>query len=135
MNPEPAGAPSVSPEIHEAAPWTEVDRGVARRLLVDSASVQMVLYSISRREHHPVHWHDADQIGFIVRGSGRHRIGGVDVPFSTGDSYFVPRGTPHSFEPDPREEPVVILDLLVGPPELRNEHRPAPAGSSGDRVA
>ncbi len=109
--------------MHEAPPWTDVAPGVSRRLLVDSDSVQMVLYSISRLDGHPVHFHDADQVGFIVHGTGLHRIAGNEVRFATGDSYFVPQGTPHSFEPDTRAGPVVILDLLIGPPERRTEHR------------
>lgn len=104
-------------------PWAEVAPGVARRVLVDSDSVQMVLYSITRHDRHPTHFHDADQVGFIVQGSGCHRINGSEVVFASGDSYFVPRGTPHSFEPDTRNGPVVILDLLVGPRELRTERR------------
>lgn len=49
----------------------------------------------------PTHFHDEDQITFVLSGQRRFRIGGGLIELCPGQGVFIKAGTPHSSLPEP----------------------------------
>jgi AraC-like DNA-binding protein/mannose-6-phosphate isomerase-like protein (cupin superfamily) len=49
----------------------------------------------------PIHFHDEDQLTFILSGRRRFRIGGNLIELCQGQGLFITAGTPHSSLPEP----------------------------------
>lgn len=61
------------------------------------------------RDAEPLHIHAThDLTVFLVRGQGRLRIGDHEFPMAVGDTTFIPRGVPHSFQ-NTGTEPAALL--------------------------
>ena len=75
-----------------------------------TARVLQIRDPLNEQEHA-----DADEIVYIVAGSGIVRIRNQDVRADPGHFVLIPRGMPHSIRRDGRN-PVVLLSVLAGSP-------------------
>ncbi len=72
------------------------------------------------------HSHDHEQLGMILRGSLRFRIGGEERELGPGETWEIPSNTPHRAEAG--SDGATVLDLFAPP---RSEWSDAPAGEPG----
>lgn len=68
------------------------------RLVVDPdrrASLAILLERCAVGDAIPLHRHDVDEAVYVIDGEAEYRLGEVDVRVATGDTVFIPAGTPH----------------------------------------
>ena len=82
---------------HSAADWQEVEAapGVQRRVLSCGDQVMVVQFRIADGAEVPSHTHPHEQVGHVVSGRLRFRIGDEERELGPGDGYAVPSGVPH----------------------------------------
>jgi quercetin dioxygenase-like cupin family protein len=82
---------------HTRADWQEVEAvpGVHRRVLSCGEQVMVVQFRIAQGAEVPVHTHPHEQVGHVVSGRMRFRIGEQERELGPGDGYSVPGGVPH----------------------------------------
>jgi quercetin dioxygenase-like cupin family protein len=82
---------------HTAADWTEVEvvPGVRRRVLSCGDQVMVVQFRIAAGAEVPVHTHPHEQVGHVVSGRMRFKIGDQERDLGPGDGYAVPSQVPH----------------------------------------
>jgi quercetin dioxygenase-like cupin family protein len=80
-----------------AAEWPEVEAapGVQRRVLSCGEQLMVVQFRIAAGADVPVHSHPHEQIGHVVSGRMRFRIGEQEQELGPGDGYAVPGGVEH----------------------------------------
>ena len=69
--------------------------GVWRRVLSCGDQVMVVQFRIAAGAEVPVHTHPHEQVGHVVSGRMRFRIGDQERELGPGDGYSVPGGVPH----------------------------------------
>ena len=77
--------------------WPEVEAlpGVHRRVLSCGEGVMVVQFRIDGGAEVPVHAHPQEQVGHVVAGHLRFRIGDEERELAPGDGYAIPGGLPH----------------------------------------
>ncbi len=80
-----------------AAGWPEVEAapGVYRRVLSCGNGVMVVQFRIEAGAEVPVHTHPHEQVGHVISGKLRFRIGDEEREFGPGDGYAIPGEVPH----------------------------------------
>lgn len=91
--------------------------GVVRRQAAVGDAVQLIEYTFSKGAIVPWHCHPNEQIGMVVSGSMRMKIGNEVRAIGPGDGYVIPPGTGHGA--DVLEDSVVI-DVFSPP---RDDYR------------
>jgi quercetin dioxygenase-like cupin family protein len=82
---------------HSGAVWPEVEAiaGVHRRVLACGDQVMVVQFKIAQGAEVPPHTHPHEQVGHVVSGRMRFRIGEEVRELGPGDGYSVPGGVLH----------------------------------------
>ena len=82
---------------HTSADWPEVEAapGVRRRVLSCGDAVMIVQFTIDEGAEVPEHSHPHEQIGHVVSGRVKFRIGDEVRELGPGDGYSVPGGVTH----------------------------------------
>jgi quercetin dioxygenase-like cupin family protein len=82
---------------HTSAEWPEVEAapGVRRRVLSCGDELMVVQFTIDQGAEVPPHTHPHEQIGHVVSGRMRFRIGDEVRELGPGDGYSVPGGVTH----------------------------------------
>lgn len=96
----------------------EMMPGVFRRTLHSGEREQMVHITFRPGAEVPLHSHPHEQVGVVVRGRLRMRIGEQELDMAPGDSYLIHSGVAHSAVA--AEEEVVVIDVFSPP---RDEYR------------
>jgi quercetin dioxygenase-like cupin family protein len=80
-----------------ASDWPEVEAapGVRRRVLSCGDEVMVVQFRIAAGSEVPAHTHPHEQVGHVVAGRMRFRIGDDVRELGPGDGYSVPGGVVH----------------------------------------
>jgi quercetin dioxygenase-like cupin family protein len=69
---------------------------------------------------HELHRHpNADEVFYVLSGRGIVRSGDEVFEIAEGDTVFVPRGDPHSFQNSDESKPLVALFAYLGKPSLQ----------------
>jgi quercetin dioxygenase-like cupin family protein len=69
--------------------------GVVRRTLASGDRATVVEVTVAKGTAVPVHQHEHEQVGYIVRGRVRVEIGGETRELVEGDSYLALSNVPH----------------------------------------
>jgi quercetin dioxygenase-like cupin family protein len=79
------------------ADWPEVEPvpGVFRRVLTCGDQLMVVQFLIKQGAEVPQHTHPHEQIGHVVSGRMKFRIGDIERELGPGDGYAVPGGVVH----------------------------------------
>jgi quercetin dioxygenase-like cupin family protein len=79
------------------ADWPEIEAvpGVHRRVLSCGDQVMVVQFRIAQGAEVPVHTHPHEQVGHVVSGRMRFRLGDDERELGPGDGYAVPGNVPH----------------------------------------
>lgn len=87
-----------SGRYHSSADWPSVEAvpGVQRRVLSCGDNLMIVQFSISQGAEIPAHSHPHEQVGHVVSGRMRFRIGDQERDLGPGEGYSVPGGVVHS---------------------------------------
>ena len=82
---------------HTSADWPEIEAvpGVHRRVLTCGHALMVVQFTIDAGAEVPLHSHPHEQIGHVVSGRMRFRIGDEERELGPGDGYSVPGGVTH----------------------------------------
>jgi quercetin dioxygenase-like cupin family protein len=83
---------------YSAANWQEIEAvsGVHRRVLACGDSMMIVQFKIAAGAEVPLHTHPHEQVGHVVSGRMRLRIGDAEQELGPGDGYSIPGEVPHS---------------------------------------
>jgi quercetin dioxygenase-like cupin family protein len=81
-----------------AADWPAVEAapGVQRRVLSCGEHLMVVQVTLAPGGEVPLHTHPHEQVGHVVSGRMRLRIGDEERELSPGDGYAIPGGVPHA---------------------------------------
>jgi len=82
---------------HSSADWPEIEAvpGVRRRVLACGDEVMVVQFTIDAGADVPAHTHPHEQVGHVVSGRMKFRIGNEIRELGPGDGYSVPGGVTH----------------------------------------
>ncbi|HEY0581169.1 MAG TPA: cupin domain-containing protein [Chloroflexota bacterium] len=82
---------------HSASGWPEIEAvpGVHRRVLSCGDQVMVVQFRIAQGAAVPPHTHPHEQVGHVVSGQMKFRIGDEERELGPGDGYSVPGGVLH----------------------------------------
>jgi unsaturated pyranuronate lyase len=85
---------------HSASAWPELEAvpGVFRRVLSCGDDVMVVQFRIGAGAEVPAHSHPHEQVGHVVSGRMKFRIGDEIRELGPGDGYSVPGGVTHGAE-------------------------------------
>ena len=72
------------------------------------------------------HSHDHEQLGLVLRGSLRFRVGDEERELGPGETWEIPSGTPHDAVAGP--DGASVLDLFAPPRSDWTQAEPAAAG-------
>jgi len=104
-----APQPEARPATLRAA--CESCAGVLLRTLVPGPTVMLSEMVYRRRAETPVHTHASDQVGYVVKGRLRLRLGEQDRLVSTGDTYVVPADVAHRLQA--LDDATVLISSVV----------------------
>jgi quercetin dioxygenase-like cupin family protein len=82
---------------HSRSDWPEVEAapGVRRRVLSCGDDLMVVQFTIDAGSAVPLHSHPHEQVGHVVSGRMKFRIGDQERELGPGDGYSVPGGVQH----------------------------------------
>jgi mannose-6-phosphate isomerase-like protein (cupin superfamily) len=132
LKPRPRCPTHMADHATEFDRWVRVGPKVERNLVIEAEGLHLVRYKVAAGHSVGLHSHRGAQITVILSGTGVHRFVleverrrrtrrvTTELSVGPGDCYYIPAGTPHSFESDPRR-PVVLIDIMVRP----RAHAPA----------
>ncbi len=95
-----------------SAGWVTLTDGVRLRPMVEGNGSSIILYRIEPGRRFESHDHPFPELGVVLVGRGRMRIGDEDRFLREGDAVYVPGGTPHGFEVQ-GSTPVVMMNVTV----------------------
>ena len=72
------------------------------------------------------HSHDHEQLGLVLRGSIRFRVGDEERELGPGETWEIPSNTPHRAEAGP--DGATVLDLFAPPRSEWEQGEPGEAG-------
>ncbi|QLH80312.1 cupin domain-containing protein [Halosimplex pelagicum] len=101
-------------ETHSANETVEVADGVHLTQLAVGERTSMQHVHIEPGAVVPEHSHEHEQVGYITSGSGVFVVDGEEFPVSSGDSYHLASGEPHSVEAT-GDEPLDGIDVFAPP--------------------
>ena len=58
-----------------------------------------------------MHWHDNEQLNYVVRGTLVGSVNGVKVRAPAGSLVYIPAKAPHTLVADPKDEDVIFLAI------------------------
>lgn len=105
-------------EVYEFVPGNRL-RGLATKS-VGSSEVALWNHVLDAGVDTPLHWHDHDQVIYVVAGSGTVTVAEQEVSISTGDTVVAPARIHHRVRAA-ADEP---LDTLVAMPADLRSFRP-----------
>lgn len=103
-------------EIHSAELPVHRLRGLATR---SRGSSEVALWNHALAAESPPHWHDHDQVIYVLAGTGRIVVGDEEVALSVGDVVVAPARIPHQVRAGDEG-----LDTLVAMPATLRTFRP-----------
>ena len=106
QTPHPYSEPGMWHEKPEA--WHELGKGVKRRIVANSLTGTIALFTFEPGSHVALHSHPHAQYGICLQGSGEFGIEGKAWRVKKGDGYYVPPGFKHEFRVSPRESAALI---------------------------
>jgi len=80
--------------------------------MVEANGTTLAMYQIPPGIHFATHAHPFAELGVVLRGAGRCRLGGQVRRLRAGDSFYIPAGVSHDFTAE-KGEPVVMLNVTV----------------------
>ncbi len=81
---------------HAATPWTELGEGIRRKIVGHTPELMSVLVQFDEGAIGTPHAHtDHDQIAFVVAGSFRADVAGMQRVLRVGDAFVAPRHHTH----------------------------------------
>jgi quercetin dioxygenase-like cupin family protein len=80
--------------------------------MVEGTGCSIILYRIEPGTRFDLHSHQFVELGVILGGRGRMRIGKGERELREGDSFYLPSGTVHGFATE-GNKPAVIMDVTV----------------------
>jgi len=95
----------------EATP-VEMLPGVVRRTLCSSDRMTLCEFTLAKDAVVPLHTHEHEQAGYIVRGGGLLEIGGETRELRAGDGYLIGSNVPHAVT---ALEESVAIDIFSPP--------------------
>ena len=95
----------------EATP-VEMLPGVVRRTLCSADRMTLCEFTLDKDAVVPLHTHEHEQAGYVVRGRQLFEIGGETRELRAGDGYLVPSNVPHAVT---ALEPSVAIDIFSPP--------------------
>ncbi|MHB0877356.1 MAG: cupin domain-containing protein [Anaerolineae bacterium] len=78
-------------------PVSEPAPGIVRRV-VAGQELMLAAFTIAAGQKMPAHSHPHEQIGYVVSGRARFRVGDVVRELAAGGVYAVPSGVEHEVE-------------------------------------
>ena len=58
-----------------------------------------------------MHWHNNEQLNYVVRGTLMGSVNGVKVKAPAGSLIYIPANAPHTLVADPKDEDVIFLAI------------------------
>lgn len=89
--------------------------GVKRRILNHGGKLMMTEFVLEKDADVSVHSHPHEQISYLIRGSGKFHLGGIDTIIEKGDSIYMPSDVPHGFMA--LEDGTTMIDVFSPPRE------------------
>ena len=86
--------------------------GVVRRMLCSADRMTLCEFTLDKDAVVPLHTHEHEQAGYVVRGRGLLQIGDEERELRAGDGYLVPSNVPHAVT---ALEPSVAIDIFSPP--------------------
>jgi len=71
-------------------------KGISRKTLAYSDKQMVVEFTFGKGSSTPHHSHPHEQIGYLVKGKVRYRIGNKEETIESGDSFYVPSNVDHA---------------------------------------
>lgn len=109
------------PRFLTQEPRIEMMPGVTRRTLGITDAMMLVEIQLDAGAIVPEHSHPHEQVGYVVAGALRLKIGDEEQLLKPGDGYAIPGDVPHSAV---ATEATTLIDVFSPPREAyRPEHR------------
>ena len=84
--------------------------------LSSTARTQLDLYCVTPGQSQSVHRHDGeDKIYYVLEGTGRFSVGGVEERLGAGEAVVAPAGVDHGLVND-GDELLLVLVMVAPPP-------------------
>jgi len=96
------------------SPQDEMRPGVHRRVLGTTDRLMLVEFFFERGAEVAEHSHPHDQVGYVIAGRLEFTMGGESQVVTSGDSYSVPGGLPHSAR---AISDVTVIEVFTPPRE------------------
>ena len=77
---------------------------------VEGANTTLAVVELAPNSVVPEHQHHNEQLGLVLQGTLKVRIGGERCEVSPGDTYTIPANVPHEFVTGP--EGAVVVDIF-----------------------
>jgi len=114
-----AGPPAQAPEAGRPG-WNDMDvRWLVTRQTVGATETVFGIAYFAPGARHDVHRHEhAEEVEYLIAGSGIARVGRDDVVMRAGDAVFVPRNDYHGFHNTSATETAVMAWCYAGAASL-----------------
>jgi len=73
----------------------DVMPGLVRRTLAEGEKVMICEFILDEGAEIPIHSHPQEQVGYVVSGKLKIRVGEETALLAAGDCYYAPAGIPH----------------------------------------
>ena len=94
------------------SPWVEISEDVRLRCMVEANGTALVMYRMNPGTRFAPHAHPVAELGVVLSGRGRCRLGDASRVLEAGDAFYIPPGVVHDFVAYD-EAPVVMLNVTV----------------------
>jgi quercetin dioxygenase-like cupin family protein len=89
------------------------------RLMVEGNGASIVLYRLEPGTNFAAHEHPFAELGVVLAGEGHFPVAGVERILREGDSFYIPPGVRHGFSVPEGGPTVVMLNVSVAVPSLK----------------
>ena len=109
-------------------PWEDVNAQISRRIVIRDR-IMMVMYRFAPGLAWPEETHEAEQAGYIIRGTLELTLPAekTEILLGPGDGYLIPSMVPHSWRT--LDEETVFVDIFSPPRTELIERKFAPNAS------